>query len=131
MGTTRVVLVAVAVVLLFPFLSGHGDDKKLAALMHKKLDRSQKVLEGLALNDFKMIARNADELIDISKEAEWLVIKTPQYEIHSSDFRRTAESLVKNAREKNLDAAALNYVELTLTCVKCHKYVREVRMASR
>jgi hypothetical protein len=131
MRTIRVILVAAAVVLVFPFLSGHGDDTKLSDLMHKKLEHSQKVLEGLALNDFKMIAQHADELIEISKEAEWKVVKTPQYEIHSSDFRRTAESLIKNAKEKNLDAAALNYVELTLTCVKCHKYVREVRMAFR
>ncbi len=131
MRTIKLVLMAAAVALVFPFLSGHGDDKKLAELMHKKLAHSEKVLEGLALSDFKMIAKHADELIDISKEAEWKVIKTPQYEIHSSDFRRTAESLIKNAKEKNLDAAALNYVELTLTCVKCHKYVREVRMAFR
>jgi hypothetical protein len=131
MRTLLAALMAVAVVLTVSYLSGYGDDKKLAELMHKKLEHSEKVLEGLAVNDFKMIAKHADELIEISKEAEWKVIKTPQYEIHSSDFRRTAESLVKNAKEKNLDAAALNYVELTLTCVKCHKYVREVRMAFR
>jgi hypothetical protein len=132
MRMMKLVLAAVALVLVLPLLSGHGDEKKLADLMRKKLENSQKVLEGLALNDFKLIARHAEELIDISKEAEWkTVIKTPQYEIHSSDFRRTAERLVKDAKEKNLDAAALTYVELTLTCVKCHKYVREVRMARR
>jgi hypothetical protein len=131
MRKMKVVLAAVALVLVIPFLSGHGEEKKLADLMHKKLENSQKVLEGLALNDFKMIAKHAEELLELSKEAEWKVIKTPQYEIHSSDFRRTAETLVKNAKEKNLDAAALSDVELTLTCVKCHKYVREVRMAQR
>jgi hypothetical protein len=131
MRKVKVVLAAVAVVLVIPFLSGHGGEKKLAALMHKKLENAHKVLEGLALNDFKMIAKHAEELIDISKEAEWTVITTPQYEIHSRDFRRAAETLVKSARDKNLDAAALSYVELTLTCVNCHKYVREVRMAQR
>ena len=35
--------------------------------------------------------------------------------------------LIKNAEDRNLDAAALSYVDLTLTCVKCHKHVREVR----
>ena len=28
---------------------------------------------------------------------------------------------------ENLDACALSYVDMTLTCVKCHKYVRETR----
>jgi len=129
-----------AVVLLltvgFPALSGYGDEKKsgdeppkkVRDLMRKKLENSQKVLEGIAVNDFKLIAKHADELIDLSKQVEWRVLKTPQYEIHSNQFRRSAETLIKDAKDKNLDAAALTYMEMTLTCVRCHKYVREERM---
>jgi hypothetical protein len=108
---------------------GHGDEPtKVQALMKRKLAQAQKVLEGVAVNDFDLIAKHADELIAISKEAEWKVIKTPQYDQYSGDFRRNAASLVKNAKDRNIDAAALSYVDLTLTCVKCHKHVREVRM---
>jgi cytochrome c556 len=110
---------------------GGGDvDKpsKTAELMKKKLKHSQGVLEGIALNDFDKIADNADQLIAISQRVEWVVIKTPQYELFSNQFRKTAESLVKNAKAKNLDGAALDYFDLTMTCVKCHKYVRETRM---
>src|SRR5205823_639126 len=88
----------------------------------------QKVLEGIVTSDFKLIAKHADELIDLSKQAEWKVLKTPQYEVHSNEFRRSAETLIKNAKDKNLDAAALTYVEMTLTCVRCHKHVREERL---
>jgi cytochrome c556 len=112
-------------------LASRGDDKEpksVKALMHKKLHSSQKILEGITLNDFKTIANNAEDLIDISKQTEWRVLKTPQYEVHSNEFRRNAENLIKNSKDKNLDAAALSYVELTLTCVRCHKYVREERM---
>jgi hypothetical protein len=104
------------------------EPRKVSDLMRKKLENSQKVLEGLAINDFKMIGRHAEELIDISKQAEWRVLKTPQYELNSNEFRRIAERLVNNAKDRNLDAAALSYVELTLTCVRCHKHVREERM---
>ena len=97
--------------------------------MRKKLTHSQKVLEGIAVGDFKLIENNAEELIVISKKASWKVLNTPSYEMFGNEFRRTAETLIKNAKEKNIDAAALNYVDLTLTCVKCHKYVREVRQA--
>ena len=116
--------------LLGPWTSGGrtDDQDKVAKLMRRKLAQSQKVLEGVALNDFKMIQRHAEELIEISKKAEWRVLKTPAYEVYSNDFRRIAGALVENAKKKNLDAAALSYVELTLTCVKCHKHVREVRM---
>jgi hypothetical protein len=128
-------LVALALVLALAggmtSLSGQAKEATKESLMKRKLRHSQKVLEGVALGDFKMIAAHAEELIDISKEAEWKAIRSPRYEVFSNDFRRTADTLIKKAREKNLDGAALSYVELTLTCVRCHKYVREVRMARR
>jgi cytochrome c556 len=129
----RVTFVALVLALLLgvPTLSGHGGepkkDDKLHELMQRKLAASQKVLEGIAVNDFDKIGKQADELIAVSKQAEWRVQKTPQFELHSNDFRRIADNLAQNAKDKNLDGAALNYVELTLTCVKCHKYIRERR----
>jgi hypothetical protein len=97
--------------------------------MQRKLEQSQKVLESIALNKLDRVAVHADELAALSRQAQWKVLETPEYQIYSKDFQRAAEQLARNARAKNLDAAALTYVELTLTCVKCHKHVREVRMA--
>lgn len=111
-----------------PKKSADDPPRKVSDLMRKKLANSQKVLEGIAVNDFKLISKHADELIDLSKQVEWKVLKTPQYEIPGNEFRRSAETLIKNAKDKNIDAAALTYVEMTLTCVRCHKYVREERM---
>jgi hypothetical protein len=107
----------------------NASDKELADLMQRKLQNAQKVLEGIAVNDFDKITKHAEELILISKQAEWKVLKTPQYEMFSNDFRRTAGELIENAKQKNLDGAALAYVDLTLTCVKCHKHVRESRQS--
>src|SRR5262245_21618096 len=123
------ILIAAALVAGLLVAGGRAADKdKGDNLMRKKLDHSQKLLEGIAINDFDKIARNAGDLIEVSKLAEWKVLKTPQYELHSNDFRRTADTIVREAKAKNLDGAALAYVDLTLQCVKCHKYVREVRM---
>jgi hypothetical protein len=124
-------------VVLFAFLgflaalSGHDDSKELRDLMQRKLKASQRVLEGIALNNFEQIARNGEELILISKDAEWKVLKTPMYELHSNEFRRNAEGLIRAAKDRNLDGAALAYVDMTLNCVRCHRYVREVRMTRR
>ena len=112
-------------------LSGHDDSKELRDLMQRKLKASQRVLEGIALNNFEQIAKNGEELILISKDAEWKVLKTPMYELHSNEFRRNAEGLIRAAKDRNLDAAALAYVDMTLNCVRCHRYVREVRMTRR
>jgi hypothetical protein len=101
--------------------------EKKNELMQRKLAESQKVLEGVALNDFDKIGRHAKELLLISKTAEWRVIKTTEYEIFSNSFQRSADDLIKHSKDKNIDAAALSYVEMTLICVKCHKHVREER----
>jgi hypothetical protein len=126
----KLVCALVAVALLGMTGDGQGEEPKKAVseLMQRKLQASQKILEGVAINDFDKIAKNAEELLTVSKLAEWRVLKTPRYDLFSGELQRTAETLIKNAKDKNLDAASLNYVDLTLTCVKCHKYVREVRM---
>lgn len=98
-------------------------------IMQQKLGNAQKLLEGLAIKDFALIEKHADELGILSKRAEWLVLKTPEYTRHSDDFRRHCETMSRMAKDKNLDGCALAYVQLTMCCVNCHKYVREVRIA--
>jgi cytochrome c556 len=129
MKGARFLLAVVFLIFGTTVMSGHAQEDKVKELMKKKLQHSQKVLEGIALNDHDTIRTNADELILISKTAEWKVYKTPEYEVYSNDFRRIATELVEKAQTKNTDGAALAYVDLTLTCVKCHKHVREVRRA--
>lgn len=132
----KVLLATVALVVTLalgsPIVITRADEPKkdkdaTQALMQRKLKESHKALEGLALNDLKKVAASADELIEISKAAEWKVLKSAEYELHSNEFRRRVEQMAKAARDKNLDGATLAYVEVTMTCVRCHKHVREIR----
>jgi hypothetical protein len=107
------------------------DKDEVKELMRSKLQHSQKILEAIVTNDFDALTKHADELILISKKVGWKVLNNPKYELYSNDFRRNAEALIQNAKEKNTDGAALAYVDLTLSCVKCHKHVREVRNVRR
>ena len=129
MKNIRFTLAVGALTVGLPLLHGHSAEAdKLQDLMQRKLQASQKVLEGIALNDFDKIGKSAEDLLLISKATDWKVVRTPSYDLYSNEFRRNAENLVRLAREKNLDGAVLAYVDVTLNCVKCHKYVREVRM---
>jgi hypothetical protein len=120
---------ALAVLAGLPGLSGHSAEQtKLNALMQRKLVNAQKVLAAVTMNDFKAVRRHAEELIDISREAEFKVIKTPRYEMLAEDFRRAAGDLVQAAKDRNSDAASLAYVQMSLSCFRCHKHIREVRM---
>ena len=58
-----------------------------------------------------------------------MVLKTPTFELYSNAFRRSAEDMVRHSKAKNIDGTALAYFDLTMSCVKCHRYVREVRDA--
>lgn len=103
--------------------------KKLT-VMQRKLVFAQKVLEGLALEDYDKIGTNADGLIECVKEVTWKLNDTEKYVLYSNDFLRHVENLKKAAKVKNIDAAALAYVDMTLTCVKCHQYLRDEGISS-
>ena len=81
------------------------------------------------MEDFKQIAKNAQEMSILSQTAEWQVYPTSEYKQHSTEFRRATDELAWHAKSKNLDAAALSYVQITLTCDNCHKHVRTIRVA--
>jgi hypothetical protein len=95
-------------------------------LMQAKLKESQTLLEGLTLNDLAKVQASAEKLLEISKSAQMRkALNTPAYETHASYFQRSAELLIEKAKAKNIDGAALAYMEMTITCVRCHQYTRE------
>jgi len=102
---------------------------RVADSMQLKLESAQKVLEGLALEDFQLITKESQAISLLTQEESWKVLQTPEYVQQSADFRRTVDAMTEAARQKNLDGAALRYVEMTMKCVHCHKYVRDVRLA--
>jgi hypothetical protein len=131
-----------ALVLGVPLVRGLGGQKpqaksekpqkvepKASEIMTLKLKHAQQVLEGIALNDFDTIGKNSKDLLALSQKAEWRVFPTPSYLRHSNEFQRTTENLIQSAKDQNLDGATLAYLEMTLNCVRCHKYVRAERTA--
>ena len=100
---------------------------QVAVFMRAKLAHSQNVLEGLAVEDYDLIDKGAQELSLASEDASWQVLQTEDYARQSADFRRSCDSLRKAAKSHNLDGAALAWMEVTMKCVQCHKYVRDVR----
>jgi hypothetical protein len=134
-----VVIVTFAVAIFGPILRGYGQppvpkapairpQSDLEKLMQKKLTLAQKLLSGIALNDLDPVQDNARDLLTLSKLAEFRVLKTPAYELHSNEFRRSLEEMIKGAKDRSIDSATLAYVDMTLACVRCHKHVREVRV---
>lgn len=117
----------VALVVVVSLAAGASAENKLAAFMKAKLDHSEKVLEGLAREDYALIAKHSQTISLLCEDELWSVIQTPEYLERSNEFRRSVNAITDAARKKNLDAAAFDYVESTMKCVTCHKYIRRAK----
>lgn len=93
--------------------------------MRKKVAYSQQVLVGITLEDYGLIANNAEKLVELSNKTNWYSRQVPEYELFLNEFRRNAEQLMEAGKRKNLDAASLAYGQMTLSCVSCHKFLRQ------
>jgi cytochrome c556 len=99
----------------------------LSAFMKAKLEHSQRTLEGLAKADFDLVAKHSQAISLLCEDELWAVLKTPEYSARSKEFQRSIDAITDAARKKNLEAATLAYVDATMKCVSCHKYVRQTR----
>src|SRR5271169_5958998 len=127
----RIMLFAISIVgtalLILWSTAGNSAPPKVndvRTFMDAKLEDSKQVLEGLTTENFELIVKNSQAMGLLSEDALWQVLQTPEYSQHSADFRRITDRLTESARKKNLDGAALAYLELTMSCIECHKYVR-------
>ena len=102
--------------------------KKSAAMqlfMRAKLGQAQGILEGLTMEDFDQNERDATAMFLLTKAEQWKGSKDPNFIQHSDEFARLTTKVAKYAKDKNLDGAALSYMQLTLTCIECHRSVRD------
>lgn len=124
-GTGLALVVLVAAIASVPAADGPAVTDKVAAFMRAKLGHSQNVLEGLTVEDFDLIDKGAQDLALASQASSWQVLQTEDYARHSDDFRRSCNALRAAAKARNLDGAALAWMEVTMKCIQCHKYVRD------
>ncbi len=99
--------------------------QRLKPFMQQKLDHSKSILEALAVEDFDKLAKSAQALSLLSLESNWNVLTTDEYIQQSAAFRRACSVIQEAAHEKNVDRAALGFMDLTVRCVECHKYLRK------
>lgn len=120
-------LVAIVMIACAEFPSLAAGQDRLSNFMKVKLEHSQKTLEGLAKEDFDLIAKHSQAISLLCVDELWMVIETPEYRERSKEFQRSVNAITDAARQKNLEAATLAYVDATMKCIACHKYVRQTR----
>jgi len=109
--------------------AGGRDDIPLREFMRKKLEASNQILEGLVLEDPALIKEGAEVLNEMSTAEKWRVQNDALYREFSADFRRVTAGLVEAANEGDNDQAVLKWMDATMNCIECHRYVRGMRVA--
>jgi len=95
-------------------------------LMRGKLHSTHKIVDGLATDDFELIAAGASELVKIADSAAWEIPNDVYYRYYSANFEQAARGLIEAAEKKNLEKATFAYVHVTISCTACHQHVRNV-----
>lgn len=104
-------------------------DQAISTFMRKKLEMSNQVLEGIVTEDAALIRKGAEALGEMSKAEKWMVSNDVMYRQSNGEFQRSVEKLVEAAKKENFDQAALNWIDTTMKCIECHKFVRGTRLA--
>ena len=134
MKTKKTIVVIAALLAIVFAANGYaqpngGKKENVKTFMRLKLKHAQEILEGLTVENYDQIAQNAQEISLLSQASQWQVLQTPEYVRRSTEFRRAVDDLTEAGKARNLDGATLSYVNVTMKCVECHKYVRSVRDA--
>src|SRR5262249_52964074 len=110
-----------------------GDDKKgtkpdkASVWMTKKLEFSQKILQGLTQADFETVRKNADGMVVVGYLEGWDRAGTPGYKKQMKAFESANKDLIRHAEKKDVKAATKAYTQLVVSCVECHTIVRDAK----
>jgi hypothetical protein len=98
-------------------------------VMRQKLGHSQQILAAILESNFRTLERETTALKAVTADPAWTVLKGPEYLRQSEAFLKVLGELDAAAKERDLDAAAERYTELTMTCFRCHRYMKDRRLA--
>jgi hypothetical protein len=102
------------------------NDKPVSFWMEKKLEYSQGILRGLAVGDLQSVQEKAEQMRVVSRVEGWVRNRKPGYREQFQAFEFANAEILRNAKANNLDGATIGFQQLTISCVSCHKILRDV-----
>jgi len=103
-----------------------GNQEKAASVwMKKKLDYSQEILAGIAIADFDRVAAAAANIKTLNKIEAFVRGRNPAYNEQLKAFLDSNEEILRQAAAKNVDGAAAAFSQMTTSCIRCHKVLRD------
>jgi len=109
---------------------GAESSKPFDFWMTVKLEESQKIFAALAASDFQRITEGTSTLITLNKVEEFVRKRNPNYRTQLNTFEFAVRDIQTQAKKKNVEGVALGFNQLTLSCVNCHKMLRDANKSS-
>ena len=106
--------------------SSDPNAKPLSFWMKAKLDYSAAILRGMAMGDFEAVKKNAKQMQVLNRVEGFVRRRNPDYARQVENFERVTKDLVRQAEIGNIDGIALEFSQLSLSCVRCHQVLRVV-----
>lgn len=101
------------------------ESKDPSVWMRMKLEYSKGILEGVTKADFASIEDNAAKMRGLNRFERFVRGRWEGYTGQLQAFQEANEEMIKQARKNNVEGAALAFTQMTISCVACHKKLRE------
>jgi hypothetical protein len=101
----------------------------LDRVMRQKLEHAQKILEAVVTSDWASLEANSRDLERLTNDPRWTILRYPEYAQRSAAFTSAIRTLHKAAVQRDLEATPKAYIDVTMQCVECHRYLARARLA--
>lgn len=127
----RVALVSILLIVAAGAKPASGDNR-MREIMRTKLSNAQALLQAIVTVNYKDIDRSAAALNRISEMeiVSWQNPPKREYTDQAMLFITSVEDLRAASRKHDIEGVGAAYSTLITTCVHCHAYVRDARVAS-
>ena len=93
--------------------------------MDVKLQESQKIFAALSEADFQAIVDSTQKMTALAELEGFVRNRTPGYGTQLRSFQFAVGEIQQQAKQKNIEGVTLGFQQLTLSCVNCHKQLRD------
>ena len=109
--------------------AGGTQGPEVKHVMREKLARAENILEAVVTSDWVSLETNSRELERLTNDPRWTVLKYPEYARQTAGFVKAIQALHLAAAQRDLEKTPRAYVDVTLKCVECHRYLARERIA--
>jgi len=102
----------------------HKKKTTMEAFMSQKLGYSEKIVEGITLENYRLISSNSVHLTQMTQSNVWVKIPDADYLKKTVQYRADVMAMIDAARATNTPAVLNAYARVTADCVDCHHIFR-------